>query len=108
MNYNLERILNLIQKTGDKCVYFDPNSEKNFVIMPISEYERMLGNTDAITDLTQEQLLDKINRDIANWKAGKEDEAADWPAEEEGNNMDFEGEESNENEEKFYIEPLES
>ena len=107
MKYNLEKILNLIQKTGDKCIYFDPRSEENFVIMSVEEYERMLGNTGEIKDLTQEQLLDKINRDIANWKAENENEMSDWIGKETIENIDFNQEESEENEEKFYLEPLE-
>jgi hypothetical protein len=99
----LKRILNLINKTGDRVVIFDAASPDNsYVVMDISGYEKLLENKDLkvtgadlpelvsnklkldkkneepvvfidvplseAKDLTDEDLTDKINREISMWK----------------------------------------
>lgn len=64
----LEKIIKLIEKTGDKCVILnDKNSP--FVIMTLADYEKLNFHQREITNLTQEELLDKINREIAIWRS---------------------------------------
>ena len=89
----LSKILNLIKKTGDRVVIFDatrPN--ESYVIMDFNRYENMVyggEETNKIDDqtiakseikpinsdlsekpenLTEEDLTDKINREISMWK----------------------------------------
>ncbi|HUT22384.1 MAG TPA: hypothetical protein VMX18_03185 [Candidatus Bipolaricaulota bacterium] len=102
---NLEKIIKFIQETGDKCIYYDAQSGNNLMIMPLGEYQRILGENTGIRDLTQEELLDRMNRDIALWKVGQDDLRDNWTGDEEIS--DF-AENQEENEEKFYLEPLES
>ncbi len=100
----LKKILNLIKKTGDRVVVFDSSAaDDSYVIMDIDRYENMvLGekvpvesippvsrkselnpiNSDLTTEkenLTEEDLTDKINREISVWKNR---ENTSYPAEE--------------------------
>ena len=34
-----ERIINLVKKTGERCVVVDPDHDEPVVVMPLSEYE---------------------------------------------------------------------
>lgn len=91
----LKKILNLIKKTGDRVVIFDANEPNNsYVVMDFSRYENMIGekseegNTASLSEksesspvkndlntetenLTEEDLTDKINREISVWKNSK-------------------------------------
>jgi hypothetical protein len=77
MNNQLEKAINLAKKTGDRLIIFDSvRSENAFVVMSINEYEKLVINKNEVRNLTENELLDKINRDIAVWKNeqyGKED-----------------------------------
>jgi len=69
MDNKLQKAIDLSRKTGDRLIIFDyTRSNDPFVVMSMEEYERMaLGNTD-VRGLTEDELLDRINRDIAVWK----------------------------------------
>ena len=85
----LKKILNLIKKTGDRVVIFDPSSPDNsYVVMDIDRYADLVlgGEISPIEpeksglnpvnreiskekeNLTEEDLTDKINREISMWK----------------------------------------
>ncbi len=121
-----KRIVKLIEKTGDKCIVFDPKNDDTYVIMGLNDYERMALNKNEVSDLTEEQLLDKINRDIAVWKASQENdkeidipplseqkEAPSEPVQEEGAAVydkiteEEEEKEPDPGDDKYYFEPLE-
>jgi len=68
---NLQRIINIAKKTGDKVIVFDQvKPESSYVVMSFDEYEKLIGakNVD-IRTLTEDQFVEKINRDIAVWKS---------------------------------------
>ncbi len=68
----LERFINLIAKTGDKLVVYDRHQPENsFVISSLGDYERLLIEAQGVKGLTEDELIDKINRDIALWKSGQ-------------------------------------
>ena len=69
---SLQKIINLIKKTGDKAVILDKNGDLSCVVMTISDYENLVLNQSGLQGLTEEELLDKINRDIEIWKDSKE------------------------------------
>jgi hypothetical protein len=71
MNEQLQRAINLVRKTGDRILIFDRNSGNDnvFAIMSLDEYEKLALNRNEVINLTEEELLDKINRDIAVWKS---------------------------------------
>lgn len=75
MQNQLEKAINLCKKTGDRLIVFDNlNSQNPFVVMNMDEYEKMILNRSEVRGLTEEELLDKINRDIAIWKSEQEGE----------------------------------
>ena len=84
----LQKILNLIKKTGDRVVIFDSNEPStSYVIMDFDRYADMNPGAEKLTkselspvnsdlkaeteNLTEEDLTDKINREISVWKNSK-------------------------------------
>jgi hypothetical protein len=99
---NLQRILDLIRKTGDKYIIEDDNGGI-FVILSLDDYETFIFKNNQLRNLSEEELLNKINKDIAIWKASQEDKVVDqaWqdlPAEEKSENNE---------EDRYYFEPAE-
>jgi PHD/YefM family antitoxin component YafN of YafNO toxin-antitoxin module len=73
-NSQLNKVLNLVKRTGDKVVILDNESDNAMVMMGLDAYEKILNNQDSIEDLSEEQLLERINRDIAIWRSYNEKE----------------------------------
>jgi hypothetical protein len=69
---NLEKLVNLLKKTGDKAIILNENGDPGYVIMTVNDYEDLILGKSGVSDLTEEELLDKINRDIAIWKDSQE------------------------------------
>ena len=67
-----KKIFALIKRTGERCLVVDPDSDEIFVVSDLQNYERLLDEKMEITDVTEEELLDKINRDIAAWQSTKD------------------------------------
>jgi len=77
MRSQLERAINLASRTGDKIIVVDELNDRSSVVMSLDEYERLLkgqnkGRND-VDNLTEEELLDKINHDIISWKDANSD-----------------------------------
>jgi hypothetical protein len=76
MNDQCQKAMDIARKTGDRLIIFDTaKTNEAFVIMSLDEYEKNIYNVDNgsnVTDLTEDELLDKINSDIAAWKSEKE------------------------------------
>lgn len=70
----IQKVINLIKKTGDKVVILDKNGDLDCVIMTINDYEKLVLGKAEIKGLTEDELLDKINRDIEIWKDSQENE----------------------------------
>lgn len=90
----LKKILQLIKQTNDRVIIFDAsNPEETFVLMDFNNYTSLITKeaevkqpeTPAVSvsakpmleekkvasdDLTEEDLTDKINREISIWKNG--------------------------------------
>jgi hypothetical protein len=87
----LKKILNLIKQTGDRVVVFDGNNpDDSYVVMNFDNYAVLRGQGDyqakpiapekpllspenqpektVVENLTEEDLTDKINREISMWK----------------------------------------
>lgn len=85
-HHSYDRLIDLAQRTGDRLIIHDPIEGRDVVIMDVDEYERLIDGRGRRKDdldfndfrdvrgLSSEQMLDKINRDIAIWRAEKEDE----------------------------------
>ena len=79
----LKKILNLVKQTGDRVVVTDLEGNDVFVVMSLDEYSRLQGvdledtsaaATNSVGDLTEDQLLTRINGEIATWKSGQNGE----------------------------------
>ena len=69
-NSQLNRVLSLVRRTGDRMIIMDNESDSVMVLMDLDAYEKMLGtDPESLVDLSEEQMLEKINRDIAKWRS---------------------------------------
>ncbi|MFH1173405.1 MAG: hypothetical protein V1692_02655, partial [bacterium] len=75
MEAQFNKIIELIGKTGDKCVVLGKNQEI-YMVMTLKDYEKLVTGRSEVHNLTEEELLDKINRDIAIWRSSQEKEKA--------------------------------
>jgi hypothetical protein len=68
----LERFINLIAKTGDKLLVYDRhNPDDSFVVVGLTQYEQLIAKVSNVRDLTEDELIDKINSDITVWKSSQ-------------------------------------
>ncbi len=67
MSDNLNKILNLIKKTGDKVIILN-EGEPVLVMMGFKDYEKMVFGKSIFGDLTNERLTDRINKETAFYK----------------------------------------
>ena len=72
-NPQLNRVIKLVRRTGDRTIIMDNESDTPLMLMDLGAYEKMLdaqpqGAAD-VKKLTEEELLEKINRDVAVWRA---------------------------------------
>lgn len=71
----INRVMKLVKKTGDKVVLMDNESDAVMMLMDIDAYEKLLTVsqpvevTPRIEHLTEEELMEKINKDVAVWRA---------------------------------------
>lgn len=77
-NSQLNRVINLVKRTGEKTVIMDNESDAVMMLMDLGAYEKMLehtsGRESGVEKLTEEELLEKINRDVAIWRASNDRE----------------------------------
>ncbi|MBI4779362.1 hypothetical protein HY797_02835 [Candidatus Falkowbacteria bacterium] len=75
MQDQLAKAINLAKKTGDKLIVFDSSKPDNvFVVLSLKDYENLVLGKSEVRGLTEDELLDKINRDIAIWKSDQGEE----------------------------------
>ncbi len=73
MQNQLQKAINLSKKTGDRIIVFDNHKSDNvFVVMSLNDYENLVLGRSEVRGLTENELLDKINRDIAIWKSDQD------------------------------------
>lgn len=68
----IERVINLVRRTGDRCVIMDNSSEDVLVMMDLKDYENLLdGDSDKkkLEDLSEREMMNKVDRDIAYWRS---------------------------------------
>ena len=77
----LNRVMKLIKKTGDKMAILDNETDSVVMVMELEAYEKMLEPASApvqhvvaIEKLTEEELMEKINKDVALWRASNDKE----------------------------------
>lgn len=76
----LSRLQDLIKKTGDKIVLVSESDDHDLIIMPLSEYEKLIEPAKALKDMDEKELLNRINRDISLWKENQAEK--DWEEDE--------------------------
>jgi len=76
MQNQLQKAINLAEITGDKIIVIDSlKPDSAFVVMRLDEYEKFVLGRNELRSLTEEELLDRINRDIAIWKSENDEKA---------------------------------
>jgi len=67
MSVKLEKLINLIKKTGDRLIIYDPTENLDpYVIMDLEAYQDLLGKKEVT--LTENGLSDTISRDVQSWQ----------------------------------------
>jgi len=67
MNNNLDKVLDLIKKTGDKAIIV-PEFSDPYVIVPIDQYEQIVSVKVNYAEMTEQEILSRVNREISLWK----------------------------------------
>lgn len=78
---SFSKILDLVNKTGDTCVVLDASGEPAYVVLPFRVYERLAAGKADVAGMTEDELLEKINRDIALWRSSSQEAESTtaWP-----------------------------
>lgn len=71
-DHQLNRVLKLVKRTGDKLVILDQENDEASVLMGIGDYEELLSGSDPLEELNEREMLDRVNRDLAHWRAQHE------------------------------------
>ncbi|EKE06737.1 MAG: hypothetical protein ACD_18C00291G0001 [uncultured bacterium] len=90
MSANLDRLIKLAKRSGSTLIIHD-EKKGDMVMMDLDSYEMMLdmqhdfedcsfGNED-LYEMSEKEMLDKINRDIGIWRSYREEENRDWNGE---------------------------
>ncbi|EKE14573.1 MAG: hypothetical protein ACD_12C00414G0001 [uncultured bacterium] len=139
MKSGLKRILNLIAKTGDRLIVSEADFANPYVVMSLEDYEYLVSlefseeENFSLGEMSESDLLEKINHDIAIWKAqqkivpniaeevnlenepieaAEEDLFLDESMKEDGKDSleksETAAKEENKPEDQYYFEPLES
>jgi hypothetical protein len=62
----LEKAIKLAKKTGDRLIIFDSlDTDSATVLLSLDQYEKLAAKDVQVSDLTDDRMLDRINRDIA-------------------------------------------
>ena len=69
---DIEKVLQLAKKTGDRLIVLDSATGSAFSILPLEDYEKMITGVTNSRDLTEEELLSKINREISLWREAQQ------------------------------------
>ncbi len=81
MHEQLKKAIALAKKTKGSVIMFNPDSpEDTFVLLGIDQYEKMTEKKEQKpknNDLTDDNLADKINREISLWKNQENSDVVD-------------------------------
>ncbi|PIZ95409.1 MAG: hypothetical protein COX81_00890 [Candidatus Magasanikbacteria bacterium CG_4_10_14_0_2_um_filter_37_12] len=83
MSAKLERLIRLAKKTGDTLIIHDKDNTRDMVLMDVDQYEMMVDNDTIfghgedcgrqnLYEMSEGEMLDKINRDISIWRSQKD------------------------------------
>jgi len=71
MDSQLDKILSIVKRLGGRVVVLKDEAE--FVVAGLDEYLRLIEGGEKLSQLSESEMLDKINRDIAAWRATQDD-----------------------------------
>jgi len=74
------KILPLLKQTRGSMIVVNEAGEPLYVAVSFEEYDRLLASSRNVKGLTEDQLLEQINRDIAEWKNSQTAAADNWTA----------------------------
>ncbi len=79
----LNRVLNLIRRAGDRCLILDKESDDVFALLRLDDYEDLRDNFygDSLEELSEKEIMDKVERDLSIWRASHEDKGGDFDEE---------------------------
>jgi len=108
----IKRVLNLVKKTNKKVVVFDSDLDDFYVISKLEEDTHSLQDMHRNERLTEDDLLAKINRDIAEANITENNEFPWWKEKEDWrdnqNLLESSFAETDDKEEdEYYLEPVE-
>lgn len=79
MANSMEKIISLVKRTGDRCVVVDVEGNPLYVVLSFAEYEKLISGSENLAALNEDEMLDKINRDVASWRSNQqEQQLRDW------------------------------
>lgn len=79
-NTQIERVMNLIRRTGDRCILVDSRSDDVLVMMQLGEYEKLLdGDFDkkSLVEMSEREMMNKVDREMAYWRTVHAGEGAE-------------------------------
>lgn len=68
MAVGLDKVLSLAARRSSGVVVYDSATDRGFVLISLDEYERLAAGSGDIRRLTEDELLARINRDVALWR----------------------------------------
>ena len=102
---NLGKILSLITKTGDK--FITSSCEGDSVIMSLAAYENLVNKgTPNLDEMSEDELVDKINDEIAEWREGQAENIDNPFVEETKVSFEANSEEKKSVDDQYYLEPV--
>jgi hypothetical protein len=67
---------NLIKKTGGKYIFVE-NGRPEYIVMDWKDFHETCSHGNDLRSLTEEELVDKINKDISLWREGQNQESVE-------------------------------
>jgi len=68
-----QELKNLLKKTGGKYIIVE-NGKPEYVVMGWQDFQKVGASGNNVRSLTEEELIDKINKDIGFWREGQNQE----------------------------------
>jgi hypothetical protein len=66
-----QELKDLIRDVGGKFIIAE-NGKASYVAMSLKEFQKSIASKESLQALTEEELVDKINNDIAMWRESQE------------------------------------
>jgi len=67
-----QELKEVMEKAGGKYIVIEKDKPR-YIVMSWEEYKKSIENYPGIESLTEEELIDKINSDIAAWRESQAD-----------------------------------